>query len=336
MQRMARKRILIVKLSSLGDIFHALPAVHSLRQGLEAEVDWVTQPEYVELVQCFPDVSEVMAFPRRKYFGNATSFLRALRTREYDLIVDLQGLLKSAVVAKMARGRRVVGPSFHREGANLLYDAVAGRRDKDRHAVEENLDVVRFLGMPQSPVEFPLRFPARPVEGAGVRVALVPLSRGSHKNWPVPNFTEVARRLQAALGAEIYLFGSAADRPVCESIRSSLVSGGAGARVVNLAGRTSLVEMGSWLAGMNLVVANDSGPIHMAAALGVPVLAVFGPTDPKRTGPYGAGNRVVTAEVPCRPCYRKRCDQDVPECLARITPERVVQEASEMLRVRSP
>ncbi len=335
-QRRGRKRILIVKLSSLGDIFHALPAVHSLKQGLDAEVDWVAQPEYAGLLQCLPDVSEMISFPRRKYSGNISSFLRTLRAREYDLVVDLQGLLKSALVAKMARGGKVVGPSFYREGANFLYDAVAGRRDKDRHAVEENLDVVRFLGIPQIPVQFPVHFPPFPGKGTGLRVALVPLSRGAHKNWPVQNFIEVARRLQKSRGAEIYLLGSEADRAVCESIRSALGSDEGAGSVVNLAGKTSLVEMGSWLAGMNLVVANDSGPIHMAAALGVPVLAVFGPTDPVRTGPYGDIHRVITADISCRPCYRKRCDQDVPECLVRVTPERVAQEAIDMLRVRIP
>ncbi len=86
---------------------------------------------------------------------------------------------------------------------------------------------------------------------------------------------------------------------------------------------------------MNLVIANDSGPIHMAAALEVPVLAVFGPTNPKRTGPYGRQHRVVTADVFCRPCYRRHCAQDVPECLAKVMPERVVREAVEMLGMRS-
>jgi heptosyltransferase-1 len=335
-QRMAGKRILIVKLSSLGDIFHALPSVHLLRQGLDAEVDWVTQPEYVELLQCFPDVSDIISFPRRQYFGKMRSFLCALRAHEYDIVVDLQGLMKSAMVAKLARARKVVGPSFYREGANLLYDEVAGPRDKDRHAVEENLDVVRHLGLPQIPVRFPVRFQNMPIDSKGVKVALVPVSRGIHKNWPVRNFIDVASKLQKEAGASIYLFGSETDVAVCEAIRSALASDAAGSPVVNLAGKTSLVEMGRWLAGMNLVVANDSGPIHMAAALGVPVLAVFGPTDPKRTGPYGAIHRVVTADIACRPCYRKHCAQDVPECLARVAPERVAQEAIDMLRARSP
>jgi heptosyltransferase-1 len=327
-------RILIVKLSSLGDLFHALPAVHCLKAGLNVEVDWVVQPEYADLLRCFPDVSKAIAFPRRHYLTRTGDFIRELRACDYDLVIDLQGLLKSALVAKLARGRKVIGPSFYREGANLLYDAVAGRPNKNRHAVEENLDVVRYLGLPAVPVQFPLRFAVPPMDSNGARVAIVPVSRGANKNWPVTNFSEVGRRVQAA-GASIFLFGAETDWEACEAIRLALDGGGRNSGVVNLAGRTSIVEMGGWLAGMNLVIANDSGPIHMAAALGVPVLAVFGPTDPGRTGPYGDRHRVVTADIGCRPCFRKCCAQDVPQCLARVTPARVAQEALDMLETRS-
>jgi lipopolysaccharide heptosyltransferase I len=332
---MAQKRILIVKLSSMGDIFHALPAVHCLREGLDAEVDWVVQSEYVELLGCFPDVSNVIPFPRRNFFSGVGGFLPALRRHSYDLVVDLQGLLKSALVAKLARGRKVIGPSFYREGANLLYDAVAGVRDKNRHAVVENLDVVRYLGLQPVTVQFPVQFPVRSFGSTGPRVALMPVSRGAQKNWPVRNFIEVARRLKDETGAFITLFGMAAEAAICETIRVALESGVSGPPAVNLAGKTSLVEMGSWLAGMSLVIANDSGPIHMAAALGVPVVAVFGPTDPKRTGPYGDIHRVVTADMGCQPCFQKSCSQEDPECLLRVTPDRVAQEAIDILRARS-
>jgi heptosyltransferase-1 len=332
---MAPRRILIVKLSSLGDMFHALPAVHCLKVGLEAEVDWVTQPEYVDLLRCCPDVSHVIPFPRRQLLSKAGAFVRALRARDYDMVIDLQGLLKSAIVATLAKSWRVIGPSFYRERSNLFYHSVAGARNKDRHAVDENLDVVRYLGLPVLPVQFPVHFPAPPSDPNGVRVAIVPVSRGANKNWPVPNFIEVARRLQEEVGASIYLFGSAGDAEACERIRLALEAGRPGSPVLNLAGRTTLVEMGARLSGMNLVIANDSGPIHMAAALEVPVLAVFGPTNPKRTGPYGRQHRVVTADVSCRPCYRRHCTQEVPECLAKVMPERVAREAVEMLGMRS-
>jgi lipopolysaccharide heptosyltransferase I len=327
-------RILVVKLSSLGDLFHALPAVHNLKVGLKADVDWVTQSEYADLVRCFEDVSDVIPFPRRRWARGFPEFARRLRLREYDLVVDLQGLMKSALVCRLARARHVLGPSFRREGAGLLYSAVAGAPDKDRHAVEENLDAVRFLGLERLPPAFPVRFPPAGVEGARPRVALLPVSRRANKNWPEEGFIAVGRGLRRDFGAQVYCLGGAADVPICAEIEQSVNAEPAGPRALNLAGRTGLVEMGSWLADMDLVIGNDSGPIHMAAAVGVPVVGVFGPTDPGRTGPYGAGHRAIVAESKCRPCHRRTCRFVATECLEQVTAEQVLAAAGEVLRAR--
>ena len=331
----AKKRILIIKLSSFGDIFHALPAVNNLKVALDAEIDWVTQPEYVDLVKCSLVVSTVIPFPRREFMTRGLEFFRMLRGRHYDLVIDLQGLLKSALVARLARGVRTIGPSFQREGARFLYDAVAGRRDKNRHAVDENLDVVRSLGLPVLPVLFPISFPAPVVDAATPRVAIVPVSRWKNKNWPVENFLQTARALQQEFQASIFLFGSKADHAVCEGIRSELMSGNPRGTVINLAGKTSLVEMGGWFTQMNLVVVNDSGPLHLAVALGIPVVTLFGPTDPRRTGPYGEGHRVITSEVACRPCFAKVCKLPEVECMNRIHPSTVITAAREVLSKHS-
>ena len=274
-------RILVVKLSSLGDLFHALPAIRHLKQEWNATIDWVTQTPYVELVKCFPDVNRVIAFPRRDFFKQSSEFVRDLRREKYDLILDLQGLLKSALVARMARGRKRIGPSFAREGSRLLYSAVAGPKNKNRHAVDEILDVVRYLGLEVRKPEFPVAFPKAPRPEPEPRVVFIPCSRWRTKNWPPERFVEVGRALQKRAGATIFLAGSPEDRPVCDWIEKQI-----GGRVVNVCGKTSLVELGSLLQEMNLTIAVDSGPMHMAAAVGRPVLAVFGATDPKRTGPY--------------------------------------------------
>ena len=329
---MSRNRIVVIKLSSFGDIFHALPAVNNLKVALDADVDWVTQPEYVELVRCFPIVSEVIPFPRRQFLSNLGSLLRAVRVHRYDYVIDLQGLLKSAVVARLARGGMRIGPSFHREGSFLFYDAVAGRRDKNRHAVDENLDVVRHLGLPEIPVAFPVRFPVpASVAKPGPRVAMVPVSRWANKDWPLGHFVQAGRTLRTEDGVSLYLFGSKADREACERIRSEVMAGGAGPEVVNLAGQTSLVEMGGWFSRMNLAIVNDSGPLHLATALGIPVVTMFGPTDPRRTGPYGQGHRVITTDVACRPCFARVCRLSRVECMEGITVGQVVEAAREVL-----
>ncbi|TAN38847.1 MAG: glycosyltransferase family 9 protein [Verrucomicrobia bacterium] len=354
-------QILVIKLSSLGDLFHALPAVHALKQGLNAEVDWATHTYYVEVVKCFTDVRRVIGFARRGGLADGLRFLHELRRERYDLILDLQGLLKSAVVARAARGARRIGPSFHREGSRLFYNTVAGMRDKQRHAVEEVLDVVRHLNLPVPSVpDFPVVFPKlqaiSPQGGSGVdaasgrilasdqrsllrsetslaphpRIALAPCSRWPTKNWPAARFSEVARALHERTGATFFLVGAPEDKAVCDAIAAAL-----GSAAVNLCGQTSLVELGSVLAEMDLALTVDTGPMHVAAALGVPVLALFGPTDPRRTGPFGAQHRVlqVTEQV-CAMCFDARCHSGDLICMTRIRPDVVTRAALDMLEAK--
>jgi heptosyltransferase I len=132
--------------------------------------------------------------------------------------------------------------------------------------------------------------------------------------------------LRNVLWATIVLLGGSADVAACERIRSRL-----GGDAVNLAGTLDFPSTGGWIQSMDLLIANDSGPVHMAAAVGTPVLAVFGPTDPARTGPYGPGHRVLTAALPCRPCYSRTCRRPGIPCLEGVTPERVRNAALEML-----
>lgn len=326
-----RPRLLVVKLSSLGDVLHALPAVHALKLGLNAAIDWVTQTPYVDLVRCCPDVERVIVFDRRHAWRTLRPFLAELRAADYEWIVDLQGLLKSALVTRLARGARRIGPSFHREGARWFYTAVAGPRDKQRHAVEENLDVARYLGLPVPPPEFPLALPLRLLGEPPPRVALLPHSRWSSKNWPVASFVEVGRELQDHVGATLYLLGGAEEAAVCAQMEKELKG-----PVVNLAGQTTLVQLGGVLKEMNLVIANDSGPMHLAAAVGTPVLAIFGATDPRRTGPYGPRHRVVKGKLLCQPCFARACRYRDHSCMRAVTPQLVVPLAIEMLTGRPP
>lgn len=322
-----KPRVLIVKLSSLGDLFHALPAVHCIKVGLDATIDWVVQEEYAGLVNCFADIGRVIPMSRRAFVSSSPGFLHSLRAEKYDLAIDMQGLLKSAMVARLARGRRKIGPSFHREGAWVFYSSVAGDRNKNRHAVEESMDVVRHLRLDALPAQFPVSFPAVPVDTGHPRVGIVPLSRWPTKNWMQDRFAEVARRLQQAQGAKIFLFGGSADAEACSRMEQAIQD-----HVVNLAGKTDLVETGSHLQEMDLVISNDSGPMHMAAAIGVPTLGIFGPTDPTRTGPCGKQHRVVMADACCcRPCFSRDCREGDAVCMSGIDAERVANIALEML-----
>ncbi len=285
---MPMNRILIVKMSSLGDLFHALPAVHLIKRQTGAAVDWVVHDLYADLAGCFTDVDRVIAFPRHAFWAKREAFAAELRREQYDLALDMQGLLKSALVMRSVKASRRVGPSFHREGSRLFYHAVSGPKNKNRHAVEENLDMVRFLGFPVDDVVFPVRFPDFHLNVGRPRVGLLPCSRRADKNWPAERMVEVGRALRDRCGAHLAVLGSKADRAVCETVVTSIGEG-----ATDFSGKTSMLELGGLIRELDLLVTVDSGPMHMAAAIGTPTVAVFGPTDPVKTGPYGPIHRVI-------------------------------------------
>ena len=317
-------KILVVKLSSLGDLVQALPTVHVLKQQLQAEVHWAAQTEYVPFVRTFSDVDRAIAFPRKNVTRRAHGFLRDLRRDRYELVVDLQGLLKSALVTRLARANRRIGPSFHREGSRLFYDEVAGLRNVARHAVDQIMDTARHLALDTSEYVFPIDAPRVKPDGPSPHLALCPLSRWRSKNWPVENIARLAAMLSERTNGTIHLVGGPGDRDKCAQICEA-VSG----QVVNHAGQTSLVELTGLLAAVDLLVTNDSGPMHVAAAVGTPVLALFGPTDPGRTGPWGEQHRIVCADEPCMPCFKRKCRRMA--CMHAIGVERVVREALDMV-----
>ena len=323
---MQEKHVLVVKLSSLGDLLHALPVVHELKTGLSARIDWAVQEEYRDLVSCFTDVDRVIAIPRRHVFRQPGRWLADLRKDRYSLIVDLQGLLKSAWVARLARGDTRIGPSFHREGSRLFYNAVGEPRDRNRHAVEQCLDTARYLGLSPGPAVFPVAFPDTVVLEDRPRVAILPVSRWPSKNWSADAYAEVVAILGRSVKPTFYLLGAKEDAAVCGRIEQAVGK----SRVVNVAGLLSLVETGGLLKQMDLLISNDSGPVHMAAAVGTPTLVLFGPTDPARTGPYGEGHRLMTAPLSCRPCFSREC-REQNTCLKAIAPAAVAQEAQNML-----
>lgn len=320
-------RILVVKMSSLGDLFHALPVVHLVRKTTGATIDWVVQPEYEELVHAFVDVDEVITYPRKGGIKSLWGFIRRLRSTKYTMVLDMQGLMKSAWVARAARSERVIGPSFQREGARIMYDVVAGPRNRERHAVDENLDMLRFLSLPTGPVEFPVEFPEMPVQNKGPRIALVFKSRWPSKNWPVGSFSQLAKRLVAELDAFLYLAGSEDQKSEAQTIADAV-----GRHVENLCGHTSIVQLGGYLKKMDLVITVDSGPMHIASAVGTPVLALFGPTNPLRTGPYGKGNRVLSVYKECSPCRYRECPEGRASCMEHISVDEVFEAAGQMLQ----
>lgn len=323
-------KALVVKLSSLGDLFHALPAVQQLQRELNCTMDWLTQPEYRELVSTFGPVDRVLTYPRRRVIRSLPGWVQALRAESYDYVFDFQGLLKSAVLSRMARGTRRVGPSYQREGARFFYDEVADSADRTRHAVDQALDIVQHMKIPLAEVTFDVAFPSFPLKGARPRIGYVPCSRWPTKNWRNDHFGTVLSTLNDQVGGTAYLLGDAGDKPICERIAKAAPH----TSIQDFCGRTSLVELGGLISALDLLITVDSGPMHMAAALGVPTIALFGPTNPICTGPYGANHRIIQLSgLDCVPCLSHTCQRPNRDhaCMDRLAPAQVIQAALEQL-----
>jgi len=254
--------------------------------------------------------------------------VRWLRAQNFDWVIDLQCLARSGAFAWLANGKLLVGLDEPREGARALYDIVVPRASYYTHAVEWYLAVLPRLGVP---VDWNFTWlPERPRVAAelkskwktdGVRwVALQSGARWLNKRWPTEYFAELTRGIAAEFPqVRFAILGGGEDRPLGESISS-----GAPERCLNLAGQTSLPEMIEWLRVCELLVTNDTGPAHAAAALGKPVISLHGPTEPRRTGPYGQLKRVMRHSLPCAPCMKSRCVWPRPlECLTAISPAAV-------------
>lgn len=321
-----RPRILIVKLSSIGDLFHALPAVGAIKDAMHCEIHWCVQEEYVELVRCFTDVDEVIPFPRRSFLRKMKRFITALRKHRYDYVLDMQGLMKSYIVTLLSDGGRKIGPSFAREGTGLLYREKARGPHGTRHAVDRIMDVLQNMNIQPREPFFRVRFPSVKVDGLRPRIAIAPCSRWATKNWSPESFIQAALLILKQMNVSFYIIGSPADSDVCRH-----VADGIGSCASDLAGRYAVPEAGGLIQGMDLLITNDSGPMHMAAACGVPVVAVFGPTNADSTGPSGKVHEVITADVPCRPCFSRSCARGDLVCLTEISPEQVAGSSIKLL-----
>jgi lipopolysaccharide heptosyltransferase I len=331
------RRILLIKPSSLGDIVHALPVLAALRDAFpSAYIAWLVSSGFVSLLTGHPLLNEVIPFDRRR-FGRMLqsprilldflSFLRGLRRRRFDLVIDLQGLVRSGFMAWASGARRRVGFADARELAWLFYTRRIRVPPQKLHAVDRNVSILTALDLETAAPNFPLALGLEEEAAARMRlhdaaqgadvsryIAVLPGARWESKLWPVAHWAALLSELHAAGAPPAVLLGAADDRARADAIRAACT-----APLIDLVGRTSLRELTALLAAAERVICQDSGPMHLAAALGRPLVAIFGPTDARRTGPYAQHVRVVTAPIECAPCQRRRCPLKHHGCLARLT-----------------
>lgn len=337
--------LLLIRTSALGDVVHCLPVLTALRRHLpEARIGWLVEDVFAPLLQGHPDLDEVVPVSLRRWRkrpGRAATrhevlaFLRRLRAFGADVALDLMGNHKAALLARLSGARRRIGleRAARREPSSAVWinEPVPARGE---HAVEHALAVLEPLGVPPGPPDFGgVKIPGEPgpaVPAAGRFALLHPGAGWGNKVYPPERWAAVARGLAARAGIEtrVALSPSRQERELAERIAE--LSEGA-AEPVEAGALPTLVGLSR---RADLVLGGDSGPTHLAHALGTLVVCVMGPTDPARHGPYGAPERALARRLTCSYCYRRF--SSTKACLLEIEPEEVVERAVYILLDSAP
>ena len=337
------KNILVVKLSAIGDVIHALPVSYAIKERFpEAHLTWVVEKPAYPILEDNPYIDEIILFEKAKFrsiggfLREIGPFRRRLRVRRYDASLDLQGLFKSAAIVWNAGARRRIGTANMREGAHLVSRPVRGAHARG-HIVERYLDVARALGCTVDEVRFPVAVSERDRAAAEMLLAREGVQDGRafvafaiganwpNKRWPVEHFAALADRLYRAHYVPVLVGGGRLDETLAQDIMAACEI-----PPVNLVGRTNLKQLAHIFTRAALVLGGDTGPVHLAAGLRRPTVMLMGPTDANRNGPYGQLENAIEAQRPCRGCWRRACPKGL-DCLAAISVEEVAAKMRPLL-----
>ncbi len=341
--------ILIVKLSAIGDVIHTLPSLAALRRLYpEAHITWVIEDASSDLIAGHPYLDRVIVSHRKQWVRNLKkgritkplreirAFIDDLRRRPYDLVIDFHGLIKSAAIVLLSSGKRKLGYDSMQELSGLFLNEKIPE-DMHKHAVDRYLDFLRYLGADVGKPEFLIPIGEENINRAGELlqrneidkkdsfVAVSPAALWDTKLWADERFAALSDRISEELKVSVVFTGS--ERGKLENIQSLMKTPS-----VNLGGKTTLRDLAYLYQRSALLITTDSGPMHIAAAVGTPVIALFGPTDPLRTGPYGKGHLVIRRGLPCSPCFLKKCDS--MKCMSDISVDEVFHAVKEKLSGR--
>ena len=341
-------KILLVRLGALGDVVHAIPVAAALRRAFPgARIDWLVSAKHREILDLVPVIDRRLVINDRAGASDGTSFvsaIRELRATRYDVVLDLQGLIKSALLARSSGASRVIGFSarYARERlARLFYTEVydpgrGGLYDprETRHVVAINLALLETLGLTAIVPEFPIEavLSAAAVEAArqtgGRYVLLNPGAAWPNKRWPPERFAALAAGIRERTGlTSVVLWG-----PGERSLADAVVTTAGGAAIASPP--TTIADVVGLARGASLMVSGDTGPTHIATAVGTPIVGLYGPTRPSRNGPLAGHDAVVSRDTVCECHHLRRCVRD-RMCLLDIEVEEVLIAAETVLSRRS-
>ena len=323
-------KLLVVRLGSLGDLVHALPAVNALRRAYPAiELDWLVDAPHRDLLELVPVISSIVTL-RDRTVSAWLDARKALRSRAYDAALDFQGLLKSALLARLSGARRIIGfdrRSLREPAAALFYTErvdVGDRIDDAQHVIQKNLRLAAHLGAGPDVIEFPLTIPESAAMAAvrsqysGDYILMNPGAAWPNKRWPPEAFGRVAAGVFGRYGwRSVVTWG-----PGESALAAEVVAASAGTALA--APATGLSDLAALGRQARLLLSGDTGPLHIAAAVGTPVVALFGPTNSRRNGPWDPKDISISRYGECVCHYERRCRRPGQWCLGAISVDEVM------------
>ncbi|MFH1146437.1 MAG: glycosyltransferase family 9 protein [Pseudomonadota bacterium] len=328
-------KILIVKLSAIGDVVHSLPALYALREKFpSAHIVWLVEEAASGLLIGHPLLDRVIISKRKtwlndilkqgmckKALSEIRSFVRDLRDTEYDIVLDLHALLKSGLLIWLSRSGRKIGYREGDEGSSVFLNERIAPYDLDRHAVLRYMNLAEHIGARPNGYHFPIPVSdtdknrvnelLKGYEVSGSFIVINPVAKWETKLWDTGKFASLADRCIQELRLPVVFTGSRDDR---EEVRSMIAQ--MHEQAIDFCGRTNLGELAYLYSLSSVMITTDTGPMHIGAAVNARVVALFGPTAPWRTGPFGDGHIVIRTNEPCSPCFRKKCPD--PKCMSGI------------------
>jgi lipopolysaccharide heptosyltransferase II len=335
LQALDARRICIVKPSAFGDVVQALPLLPALRARFpQAHLAWVIKRELADLLVGHPDLDELIAADFHAPWRDRYRFAVEMRQRAFDLVFDLQGLFRTGLITAASGAPMRIGLETAREGARFACHGLLPDTGKDIPAHQRYWRVAELLGVGHTSRQTHVWTSEESRQWAmghraafrGLAVAFHPGAKWVTKRWPVEKFAAIASRVIGEYHASLVFVGDRSDHVLGNQLEAALQRTRNSGSVLNLIGQTSLKQLAALLERVDLLVTNDSGPMHLAAGLGTPVLGIFTCTSPIRSGPPGEQHQLVSTQVECAASYRKRCPRQGAcqlACLRELDTERV-------------
>ena len=321
-------KILIVKPSSFGDIIQASPILQAIKsKWKDSLIDWLVFKQWKQVIELFPNVNNIKCWDRKGGIKAFFEILKECNKENYDLVIDLQGLLRTAIFCKLLKAKQKIGVSGMKE-LSWLFLKEPYKRDKNENAVIRNLKALSYITKEKYEPHFNVKIDnvsdilgECDIKKDDTLVAFVPFSRGKTKTWNADNYIVLANMIKSVnKDIKIIVLGSKSD--YCK-IKSD--------DIIDLCGKTNIKELAEILSICKLAIGADTGAMHLANAIGIKNVFIFGGSDIKETSPYGNNAKVITENLSCSPC-RGKCKFDKEKCLEQIKPDKVFESVKEWIK----